>query len=392
MIYLDNAATTMIDPDVLDAMIPYLKDEYGNAGSVHNLGRAAAAAVQKAREQVAWLINCDPEKVVFTSGGTEGNNLAIYGSINYLKENNKRHIIISNTEHDSVMSPVRDLCIKSVFYSTFLKANRFGRVSCDDLINEITNETGLVSVMYVNNEVGSSNPVADIGCICRERGVLFHTDCVQAVGSRKIDVQKIGCDMLTISSHKIHGPKGVGALYIRDPEKLSPIIRGGSHQELGMRGGTENVAGIVGFGKACEILKKTVDVINVHTYYLSKIFMDELISSMQQAGLDGILHVNAKESQSRPYGKTLSLKFDGIDGETLLLMLDGKGVCVSSGSACRSHESKPSNVLTSIGVDEDGARGTIRVSFSKMNTMRDALVAARIIVECIITIRSITNI
>lgn len=316
MIYLDSAATSQIDKRVLDAMMPYLENQYGNPGSIHILGRASKAAIDKARGQVANLIGCTPEQVVFTSGGSESNSTVFSGVKDYLLSSGKKHILVSAVEHDSVIKAAQRL-IKDGFYVEFIPVSCDGVVSVADIERRLRPDTGLVSVMYVNNETGSVNPVEEIGALCLKRGILFHTDCVQAAPCCEIDVGKIGCDFLSISSHKIHGPKGVGALFIKEQGVLSPLVYGGAEQEHGMRGGTENVA-----------------------------------------------------------------------GETLLLMLDGQEVCMSAGSACRSHEKEPSHVLTAMGLSAEEARSSIRVSFSRMNDVDEVSRAANMLANDIATLRA----
>lgn len=242
MIYLDNAATTQMDERVLEAMMPYLTTEYGNAGTLYKFGRAANEAVQKARTQVAALINAEPEQIIFTSGGSEANNLVFRGLKDYLKSIGKTHILVSAVEHDSVLRAAESL-IKDGFHVEYIPVSSECRVSPAVIEDALRADTGLVSVMFANNETGAINPIEDIGTICMKRGILFHTDCVQAAGCYPIDVVKIGCDFLSVSSHKIHGCKGIGALYTKDKSKLTPIVYGGSEQEFGLRGGTENVAG-----------------------------------------------------------------------------------------------------------------------------------------------------
>lgn len=390
IVYLDNAATTPISSEVLDAMMPYLKDNFGNAGTMYSLGRQAANAITKARRQVADLIGCDPRQVIFTSGGSEANSLVFEGLKPYLLAINKTHIITSKTEHDSVLKSVRSLCnslshndknnIKSDFGATFLAVDSNGVINTKDLENAITDHTGLVSVMYVNNETGAENPIKCIGEICKDRNILFHTDCVQAVGFQDINTKDIGCDFLSISAHKIGAPKGMGALYAKDPSKLLPIIHGGAAQEFGYRGGTENVAGIVGFGTACEILIRNYKADRHKIIELKTIFMDEL--KKQLANLKHILHINSAYDQS----KILNIRFDNVDGQTLLLMLDSKEIYVSAGSACRSHESEPSHVLLAMGLSEDEARSSIRISFSHMLSKRDILTAAETMAQCVTTL------
>lgn len=389
MIYLDNAATTRIHPEVLSAMMPYLKEEYGNAGAIYKLGRQAANAVAEARQQVARLIGCEPNQIIFTSGGSEANNLVFIGLRPYLLANRKTHIITSAVEHDSVLKAVKSICnplccnaknvIKSDFDATFLGVNSNGEVLVDDLLETLTEQTGLVSVMYVNNETGAVNPICEIGELCRNKNILFHTDCVQAVGFQDINVKDIGCDFLSISSHKVNAPKGVGALYVRDTSMLTPLIYGGAAQEFGFRGGTENVAGIVGFGKACEILARDLKTYREKVNDLRIIFEKALKENLSGFGLQNTLHINSESE----YSKILNLRFDNIDGQTLLLMLDAREVYVSSGSACRSHETKSSHVLLAMGMSEDEARESIRISFSHMTEMSEVLQAAKVIAQCV---------
>lgn len=384
MIYLDNAATTQMDERVLEAMMPYLTTEYGNAGTLYKFGRAANEAVQKARAQVAALINAEPEQIIFTSGGSEANNLVFQGLKDYLKSVGKTHILVSAVEHDSVLRAAESL-IKDGFDVEYIPVSNECRVSPAVIENALRADTGLVSVMFANNETGAINPIEDIGTICMKRGILFHTDCVQAAGCYPIDVVKIGCDFLSVSSHKIHGCKGVGALYAKDKSKLAPIVYGGSEQEFGLRGGTENVAGIVGFGKACEISSKSLHEDTVWVSTLKQRFFMALNEALKDTGDEGCVHVNGMSILTP--GKTINLRMDGVDGETLLLMLDGKGVCVSAGSACRSHEAEPSHVLSAMGLSKDEARASIRISFSKKNTADEAVRAAQILAGCISTLR-----
>lgn len=384
MIYLDNAATTQMDERVLEAMMPYQTTEYGNAGTLYKFGRAANEAVQKARTQVAALINAEPEQIIFTSGGSEANNLVFRGLKDYLKSIGKTHILVSAVEHDSVLRAAESL-IKDRFHVEYIPVSNECRVSPAVIENALRADTGLVSVMFANNETGAINPIEDIGTICMKRGILFHTDCVQAAGCYPIDVVKIGCDFLSVSSHKIHGCKGVGALYAKDKSKLAPIVYGGSEQEFGLRGGTENVAGIVGFGKACEISSKSLHEDTVWVSTLKQRFFMALNEALKDTGDEGCVHVNGMSILTP--GKTINLRMDGVDGETLLLMLDGKGVCVSAGSACRSHEAEPSHVLSAMGLSKDEARASIRISFSKKNTADEAVRAAQILAGCISTLR-----
>lgn len=384
MIYLDNASTTKIDPSVLDAMMPFLTDEYGNPGTIYGLGRRAKEAVERARAQVAKFIGAKPEQIIFTSGGTEANNMVFSSLLSFLEQSEKTHVITTSSDHVSVLDSARNLCIKRGFDLTELQVNHQGCVELGNIKSELRENTGLVSIMYMNNETGSENPVEEIGAMCRERGILFHSDCVQAAGCCKLDVEKMNCDFLSLSSHKIHGPKGVGALYVRDISLITPMIRGGSAQEFGMRGGTENVAGIVGFGAACELMNERLHEIDVYNSMLKQIFYNVLEESLKAQGLQNVLHVNG--DLIIKHGKTINIRFDDVDGETLLLMLDAKGIYVSAGSACHSHESKPSHVLLAMGIDPEDARNSIRVSFSKMNTEAEVKYAAGVIANCVATL------
>lgn len=392
MIYLDNAATTKMAPEVLETMMPYLTDEYGNAGSLYALGRRAADAVAHARKQVADCIGARPEQIIFTSGGTEANNLVFKGLASYLKSQGKTHLITTEIEHDSVLNTVKEMCIKHQFYVSHLGVDDNGVVPvgvAEQIRKTINEDTGLISMMYVNNEIGSINNIQQACAIAHEKGVLFHTDCVQALGSIEIDVEKLGCDFLSISSHKIHGAKGVGALYVRNPELLSPLITGGEEQEFGYRGGTENVAGIVGFGKACEIVKRNLKQNQTRIIYLKRLFYGTLLHNLAERGLDDCLHINGVLPHHN--GKILNLRFDGIDAQTLVLYLDTKGVCISAGSACRSRESQPSNVLLAIGLTPDEARSSVRFSFSHYLTDEQVLGTAKITASAIQVLGGVLN-
>lgn len=384
MIYFDNAATTEMSESVLEAMLPYLKHSYGNPGALYRLGREARTAINKAREQVAIFVGSTPEQIVFTSGGSEANNLAIIGCADHLRRNNKLRIVTDMSEHDSVLRAASRLENGDVAID-YAKVGADGRVDWDCLRSKITDNTGMVSVMAVNNETGAINPVFDIGQLCKRSGVLFMTDCVQAAGAIPLFKRKPECDFLTISSHKIHGPKGIGALYVKDKNILSPIISGGEHQEYGLRAGTENVAGIVGFGKACEERMKRF-------FYIQnsiKRFKTEFICHLAKYiyGGENSFIINGSANVDYPVG-IISLTFPDVDAETLVLMADAKGVCVSAGSACRAHESTPSRALTSMGVRGENAYQTVRISFSELNTLNDIKRGAMIVAECVNEIRA----
>lgn len=396
MIYLDNASTTQVDDEVLDAMLPFLKDSYGNAGALYELGRRSADAIAEARENVALLIGASPEQIIFTSGGTEANNMVFYGLADTLLTQDRNCIITTQIEHDSILNATKNMsnfaclpqkpCIKPVFDTVYIAPESTGNISYEKvlpLICENAQKLGLVSIMHTNNETGVINShLRDIALACHSVGAFFHTDCVQALGCSKIDVNNLCCDFLSISSHKIHGCKGIGALYVKDIKTISPIIFGGKFQEFGLRGGTENVAGIVGFGKACEILNRDFENDVIYVTNLRCMLYNYLKEGLTRYGLGDIIHING-EIDLNEYGKTINIRFDNIDSETLLLILDAKGVCVSAGSACQSHESNPSHVLLAMGISAEDARSSIRFSFSKMNTEKEVKQAAQIIVECV---------
>lgn len=387
MIYLDNASTTQIAPSVLEEMMPYLKEQFGNPGTVYELGRNAHDAVQKARNQVADFIGAEPEQIIFTSGGTEANNLAIYG---VMYDNFDDRIAVSRVEHDSVLRSV-DAHANPVFINVdsncVVSVQEVERILSRYHDSVRHNNIRMVSVMYVNNETGAVNPVKEIADLCKRYGVLFHTDCVQAAGCQPIDVKEIGCDFLSISSHKIHGAKGAGALFVRDKDLLPMhLIYGGASQEFGVRGGTENVAGIVGFGKACELAMYGREDYEKTVLYYKQSFYNKLIDELKKDNLDDIIKVNGEAIQNSS-GKTLNISVQGVDAETLVLMMDAQGVCISAGAACKSHESKPSHVLLAMGLTQGQARSSVRVSFSEFNTYAEIEKAACILANCIKVLR-----
>lgn len=380
MIYLDNAATTKIHPDVLNEMMPYLTDEYGNAGTRYSIGVRAYNAVSKARRQVAEFVQASTDQIIFTSGGSESNNLALNGTLDYLLRKGKTRILVSSVEHDSILRAAEAISKRPDFSVGYIHVTKEGKVDMNDLMNQMhKKDVGLVSIMYENNETGAVNPVSQIGMMCKRHKTLFHTDCVQAAGWIPIDVDEIGCDFLSISSHKIHGCKGVGALYARNKKILTPQIRGGANQEFGYRAGTENVAGIVGFGAACELAMVRLQDMS-REYKLKWYFWDKLVDEAKKYDIYDLVHINAMPVDER--SKTLSVRFDGVDSETLILLLDVYGICVSAGSACKSNETKPSQVLMDM-MSEEEARSTIRISFSTMNTKEEVEEAAEVMAGCV---------
>lgn len=376
MIYLDNAATTRLSPDVLKAMTPYLTDKYGNPGGLYALGRCAYHAVQAARRQTADFLHAEPNQIIFTSGGSEANNLVFHGAKDTLKRLGKTHILVSAIEHDSVLKAA-DALIKDGFdVERIPPIQGAAMVDPDTVLRMLRPETGLVSVMYMNNETGDVSDVRALCKLCHAHGILFHTDCVQAAGYLPLDTAEMGCDFLSISSHKIHGPKGMGALFARDPSLLTPLIYGGGAQEFGLRGGTENVAGIVGFGKACELAHREPRLIVQ--------WGDILYESLMELHLPDV-HINGSSSGKR--SKILNLRFDGVDAQTLLLMLDSYQVCASAGSACCSLENTASHVLKAIGLSDEEARSSARFSFSDMTFYHEVNDAADIIANCVTQLR-----
>lgn len=385
MIYLDNAAATKMAPEVLKAMTPYLTEEYGNAGSLYKLGRSAAAAVQTAREQVAVLFGCTFDHVIFTSGGSESNSTVFKGLRHRLMGSGKTHLIVSAVEHDSVLRAAESL-MDDGFHIKYIQPESDGSISPQSVEAAIQADTGLISVMFVNNETGTANDVSEIGRICRQNEILFHADCVQAAGQYPLSVRRNDIDFASVSSHKIYGPKGVGALFVREKNFL-PLVYGGAEQEFGLRGGTENVTGIVGFGKAAEmaVTNRHDGVIKISI--MKQKFYMTLMEAFHEMGRDtGCVHVNGHPVIES--GKILNLRFDGIDAQMLLLMLDSKGICISAGSACCSHEAALSHVLTAMGLTPNEARSSIRVSFSKYNTMDEVVEAAKTVAACVSALQS----
>ena len=355
--YFDNAATTKIRPEVLNAMMPYLTEEYGNPSSLYCIGRKAKRAIEKAREQVANLINADKQEIYFTGCGTESDNTALKG-IAYKYKEKGNHIITSKIEHNAILESCKFL-EKQGFEVTYLNVNEDGRINLQELERTITDKTILISIMFANNEIGTIQPIKQIATIAHKRNIVLHTDAVQAVGNVPIDVKNMGIDMLSMSGHKIYGPKGIGALYIKKGIEFEKFMDGG-HQEKNKRAGTENLAGIVGIGKACELAMKNLDchIQNV------KILRDYYIEKVKQ----NIPNIKINGSMEHRLPGNANISFEGIDSTALLLELDKKGICVSSGSACNSGEAAPSHVLTAIGLNSDLAKSAVRVTFGEFNS------------------------
>lgn len=361
LIYADNAATTRLSDEVLEAMLPYLKEQYGNASTVYRLGRSARNAIEAARKTIAALIGASPMEIFFTSCGSEADNWAIKGTAHRLALCGKRHIITSAIEHPAVLRSAAALEAEG-FDVTYLPVDRFGQIQPETVRQALRPDTALVSIMYANNEIGTIQPVAQIGAICREVGVLFHTDAVQAAGTLPVHVQKQNIDMLSLSAHKFYGPKGVGALYCRRGAYPANLIDGGA-QERGHRAGTENAALIVGMAKALELACAKRE----ETAVRSACIRDHVQT--------GLLTIPGTRLNGHPASRlpgTLSISFEQVDGQSLLFRLDLEGIAASSGSACASGSVAPSHVLLALGVPYQLAHGSLRLSFGKYNTEADA--------------------
>lgn len=389
MIYLDNASTTRMTEEVLEEMMPYLKDEYGNPGTTYELGRNAKEAIEKARKRVADFMGADPKNIIFTSGGTESNNTIVRS---FIKTQNK--MLISRIEHDSILRSAgitSDWCPTSTDKIKMLGVNEAGVIDMDEFYKDIeTGSFGFVSVMYMNNETGMIQPVHDIYNLCKDKGIWVHSDCVQAAGCLKLNVGEF-CDSASISAHKIHGPKGVGALYVKDLDRFpfSPMIYGGHSQEFGYRGGTENVPGIVGLGKACDIINSNEEITFSQIKSRKRLMWAVMQKEFADVGLLDRLHLNCDNLDQ--FGKTLSVRIDGVDAETMVILSSIDGVCISAGSACRSSEQEPSYVLTSMGLTDDQARNTIRVSVSKYTSVGEIRDGASIIAKNALRLISMSN-
>ena len=360
-VYADNAATTRVSDTAFNAMLPYFKELYGNPSSLYTLGQKSQEALVKARETVADCINCDIKEITFTSGGSEADNQAIISAAYLGAKSGKKHIISSAFEHHAVLHTLEKLK-KEGFEITLLPVHSDGFVRVDELKNAIREDTALVTIMFANNEIGTIQPIAEIGAVCRERGVLFHTDAVQAAGHVKIDVKEQNIDMLSIASHKFHGPKGAGALYVRKGIPLLNLIEGGA-QERGKRAGTENVPAIVGMAAA---LKESCENLDKNFAYV-KGLRDKIARELSK-----IPHSKINGDLERGLAGTLNMCFEGIEGESLLLLLDDKGISASSGSACTSGSLDPSHVLLALGLPHEVAHGSLRISLCEYNTEEEA--------------------
>ena len=359
VIYLDNNATTRVADEVKEGMLPYLSEYYGNPSSMHTFGGQVHRRIEIAREQAAKLINADPEEIIFTSCGTESDNTAIMSSLESVPH--KKHIIATRVEHPAVLNFSKAMARKG-YRVTFLPVDKSGKLDLDELRNSITDSTAVVSIMFANNESGVIFPIDEIAAFVRSKGVLFHTDAVQAVGKIPVSVKELPVDMMSISGHKIHAPKGVGALYIRRGVRFSPYIIGG-HQENGKRAGTENVASIIGFGIACKLAKDHLQAINTRIIGLRDKLEKGLLATCPDARINGDIENRLPN--------TTNISFEYVEGEAILLRLNEYNICASSGSACTSGSLEPSHVLRAMGVPFTAIHGSVRFSLSVYNTDED---------------------
>jgi len=378
-IYVDNAATTKVDEEVLKEMIPFFAENYGNPSSIYSLGKTTKKAIDKAREQVATAINAKPNEIYFTGCGSESDNTALKG-VAYANKSKGNHIITSKIEHPAILDTCKAL-EKQGFEVTYLGVDENGLISLEELEKAITDKTILISIMFANNEIGTIEPIKEIGAIAKKHNVVFHTDAVQAVGNIKIDVDELNIDLLSMSGHKFHGPKGIGALYVRTGVRFDKFMNGG-HQERNKRAGTENVAGIVGMGKAIELAYEDIDEKIKHKEELREYYFEQVTEKIPY------IKINGDRVNRLPGNTNVSFRF--IEGEGLLLNLDLKGICASSGSACTSGSLDPSHVLLAIGLPHEIAHGSLRVSFSKYNTKEEVDIIVNSLVDIVGRLRDMS--
>ncbi|HOL79666.1 MAG: cysteine desulfurase NifS [Clostridiales bacterium] len=380
LIYADNAATTAVSKKALEAMLPYFTEHYGNASSIHRVGQEANKALQQARAEIAAILGAEPKELIFTSGGSESDNQAIISAALQGAKKGKKHIISSKIEHHAVLH-VLDKLEKEGYDITLLDVSPEGLVSPESVEKAIREDTALVTIMFANNEIGTIEPIKEIGEICRKHGVIFHTDAVQAVGHVPINVKEMNIDMLSFSAHKFHGPKGIGGLYVRKGIRLLPLIEGGA-QERGLRAGTENVAAVVGMAAA---LKEQVENMEKNAEKLTKM-RDRLIDSI----LKEVPRVRLNGDRVKRLPGNVNFCFEGIEGEALLLMLDNLGICGSSGSACTSGSLDPSHVLLAIGLPHEIAHGSLRLTFSEYNTEEEIDYIIKVIPQVVKRLRDMS--
>jgi cysteine desulfurase len=358
-IYVDNNATTKVAPEVVEAMLPYFTERYGNASSMHSFGGGLVVDIRRARTQVADLIGARPDEILFTSGGTESDATAIHAALQ--SNPDKRHIVTSRVEHPAIKT-LFERYQKNGYRVTFIPVDGEGRLDQEALLESLSDDTAIVSLMWANNETGVINPIDDLSREVRARGILFHTDAVQTVGKIPIDVSRSGVDLLSMSAHKFHGPKGIGALYIRKGTKFKPMVVGG-HQEGGRRAGTENVPGIVGMGRACALAGANLEDVGTR--------VRQLRDTLEQALLQAVPRSMANGGRAERLPNTTSIAFEYVEGEAILLMMNEYGICASSGSACTSGSLEPSHVLRAMGVPFTAAHGSIRYSLSHYTTREE---------------------
>lgn len=376
-IYLDHAATTYTRQEVLNEMLPYFNYKFGNASTIYSLGQESKEAIEKARSKVASAICCNSDEIYFTSGGSESDNLVIQG---FARANKKRgrHIITSKIEHKAILNACKSL-EKEGFEVTYLNVDKDGIIDLKELERAIRNDTIIISIMFANNEIGTIEPIKEIGLIAKKHSVFFHTDAVQAIGNTFIDVNELNIDALSLSAHKFYGPKGVGALFVRSGYEFEPIIFGG-HQEKDKRAGTENVAGIVGLGMAIEIASNNIEYHNKRLIELRDYYVDNIFKRIPNVRLNG-------HKLNRLPGNA-SISIDGIEVGSLLILLSSNGIYASGGSACNSNSQSPSHVLTAIGLDEKTARSTLRVTFGEENTLEEVDYVVKVIEELVMRLRT----
>lgn len=380
-IYMDHGATTPVDPLVVDAMLPYFTETFGNASSLHSFGQEATSALEQSRQQVAASIGAKPEEIIFTSGGTESDNLAIKG-IAYRNSGKGKHIITSTIEHPAILNTCAYL-EKEGFDVTYVPADSDGIIDMDELKKAIRDDTILISVMHANNEIGTIQPISDISKLAKEKSIYLHTDAVQSFGKIAVNVNELGVDMLSMSSHKIYGPKGVGALYVRKGTPLQALAHGGSH-ERSMRAGTENISGIVGFAKAVALADERLVDDEKH--------MTQLRDSLIGKVMDSIDDVELSGHPTNRLPNNVNLRFSFIEGESMLLFLDMKGIAISTGSACSSKSLEPSHVLTAIGLRPEDSHGSLRITLGKDNTQEEVDYVVDALVEVVGRLRAMSPI
>jgi len=377
LIYLDNAASTPVHEKVIEEMIPYFKEQYGNPSSIHKYGRLANIAIQNARKRIASLINAESSEILITSGGTESNNTALYG---IARHNKGKHIITSSIEHDAILEPCKRL-EEEGFQITYLPVDTYGLVNPEDVEKEISSDTCLVSIMFANNEVGTIQPIAEIGKITQKKRVVFHTDAIQAIGKTPVNVKELGIDLLSISSHKINGPKGVGALYIRKGVKIDPLILGGG-QENGLRSGTENVASIVGFGMACQLANDNIVQNQEHFRKLGMKLITDILKEIPHTKLNG--------HPKKRIPNNIHFTFLGVNGEDLIIKLDENKVAASTGSACSVKVQKASHVLRAMRFSHEQITGSLRLTIGITNTEEEINETVQVLKKVVKELRAVS--